>query len=133
MGVYIFQSRHEPWVKVGHHRITSTRPSVYYRIVPRGFNSCICPKVLEGRVGFRDMKLHSWYPNLTSTDEKKIHSILKLNYPHRGEWYYVSDPTDVSNLIQNYGGIQEHPTSEDLKQTLIHKGIPLDFMDQILN
>lgn len=133
MGVYIFQSRHEPWIKVGHHRITPLRPNVYYRIVPRGFNSCVCPNVLEGRVGFMDVRLHSWYPNLTSSDEKNIHSILRGNYPSRGEWYLVSDPDEVANLVQNYGGTQEHPTREDLSRTLIHKGLPLTFMDQIFN
>ena len=132
MGVYIFQSRHEPWVKVGHHRITDMRPNVYFRIVPRGFRSCVCPEVLEGRVSFTDVKFYAWYPNLSMTDEKSIHSILKQKYPHKGEWYHVPDPSLVSNFIQNYGGILEHPTREDLERTLIAKGIPMTFMDSIL-
>ena len=133
MGVYIFQSRHEPWVKVGHHRITERRPNVYFRIVPRGFNSCACPPNLEGHVSFMDVKLYAWYPNLTSTDERNIHSILRRKYLYKGEWYHVTDPLSVSILIKNYGGIQSHPTREDLEQTLINKGIPLTSMDSILD
>ena len=132
MGVYIFQSRHEPWVKVGHHRITDRRPNVYFRTVPRGFNSCACPPILEGHVSFMDVKLYGWFPNLTSTDERNIHSILKRKYLHKGEWYQVNDPSSVSILIQNYGGIQNLPTREDLELTLITKGIPLTSMDSIL-
>ena len=133
MGVYIFESRHEPsWVKVGHHLITPRRPNVYFRIVPRGFNSCACPKVLEGHVSFTDVKLHAWYPNLSSVDEKQIHSILKQNYASVGEWYSVHDPQEVANIIQNYGGICVQPSPEELHQTLITRGLPLTFMEQIL-
>ena len=78
-----------------------------------------------------DVKLYAWYPNLTSTDERNIHSILRRKYHYKGEWYHVTDPLSVSILIKNYGGIQSHPTREDLEQTLINKGIPLTSMDSI--
>lgn len=50
MGVYVFESTHAPWIKVGHHKITASRPNVYYRVARRGFYSCVHPKELEGRL-----------------------------------------------------------------------------------
>ena len=65
----------------------------------------------------------------------RIHgfSILKRKYLHKGEWYQVTDTSSVSILIQNYGGIPNLPTREDLELTLITKGIPLTSMDSILD
>lgn len=73
MGVYIFRSRHAPWIKVGHHRVTPSRPNVYYRVAGRGFYSCVHPRELRGRLALRDLELVAWYPALGRRDERQLH------------------------------------------------------------
>lgn len=84
MGVYVFQSLHAPWAKIGHHRITARRPNVYYRVAGRGFVSCVHPAALT-RLGIEDLRLVRWYPTLSQKDEKQMHRRHKG--ARCGEWY----------------------------------------------
>ena len=73
MGVYIFESRECPWIKIGHHKLSLKRPNVYYRVAGRGFHSCRHPLELENRLDMDNFNLVAWYPTLTVKDEKSIH------------------------------------------------------------
>ena len=90
MGVYVFQSRHGPWIKVGHHRITSRRPNVYYRIAGRGFYSCLHPRELQGRLSIDDFDLVAWYPHLGRRDERAMHRACSTP-PSFGEFHALSN------------------------------------------
>lgn len=117
MGVYVIQSLHANWIKIGHHKISSRRPNVYYRYINRGFFSCICPNEIKDKVAFKDLKLLYWFPNLSTKHEKKIHKHLRENYTSRGEWFYDVNHEYIKHLITNqFEGIEENVTEEDLVQ-----------------
>lgn len=118
MGVYIVQHKIYPlWIKVGHHKITQKRPNVYFRFVRRGFHSCICPPEIQDCCDFEHIQLLSFYPNLSTKDEKKIHSYLE-NIQHRlrcGEWFENCDLDLLSHFIFTHlNGILDMPSEQDL-------------------
>jgi hypothetical protein len=115
MGVYIIKSKHANWFKVGHHKISASRPNVYYRYINRGFYSVICPEELQNRVGFWDVELLYFFKNLTTRDERQIHRDLRSIYRNCGEWYYSLNIAETANLITTkYQGVNEMPTRADL-------------------
>ena len=131
MGVYVFRSRYVgSWVKVGHHRVTERRPNVYYRIVPRGFYSCVRPQALGDRVGMCDVALIAWYPDLHEKDEKRIHSILRSEFQHVGEWF-MADPRAVTEVIERCGAIASHPKRQDVEQVIQSRNLAMDLVDSI--
>ena len=73
MGVYVFKSIRAPWFKLGHHKISATRPNVYYRVAGRGFFSCVAPSALGRALTVDDFELVAWYPTLTRRDEGALH------------------------------------------------------------
>ena len=73
MGVYVFKSTRASWFKLGHHKISASRPNVYYRIAGRGFFSCVAPKALGNALTINDFELIAWYPTLTRRDEGALH------------------------------------------------------------
>lgn len=73
MGVYIFRCLRAPYVKVGHHKVTSRRPNAYYRIAGRGLQSVVHPPELDGLLSTNDLSLVAWYPGLTRQDERCLH------------------------------------------------------------
>ena len=77
MGVYIIKSKHANWFKVGHHKISASRPNVYYRYINRGFYSVRCPPELQNRVGFWDVELLYFFKNLNVYEERRIHRDLR--------------------------------------------------------
>lgn len=118
MGVYVIQSKHANWLKIGHHKISPKRPNVYYRFINRGFYSCICPKEIKDKVGFDDLQLIYWYPNLTTKSEKKIHAYLRENYfESKGEWFKNVEHTYLHDIIVNlFEGEIEKVTCEQLEK-----------------
>lgn len=115
MGVYVIQSLHANWIKIGHHKISHRRPNVYYRYINRGFFSCICPKEIKDKVAFEDLKLLYWFPNLTTRHEKKIHKYLRESYRSTGEWFQDVHPETLRSLIiDEFEGVEEQVTEEDL-------------------
>jgi len=133
MGVYVFQSRCVgAWVKVGHHRVTERRPNVYYRIVPRGFYSCVRPQELGDRVGMGDVALVAWYPDLHEKDEKRIHSILRSEFRHVGEWF-MADPRAVTDAIERCGATTAPTTRADVEQAVRSRNLAMDLVDSIFN
>ena len=82
MGVYVFKSKHGPYLKIGHY----AKLNAWSRIAHRGFSSCIHPKELRGKVTVHDMELVYWFPERTTKDEKSLHKALAL-YRLSGEWF----------------------------------------------
>lgn len=82
MGVYVFKSKHGPYIKIGHY----SKSNAWSRIAHRGFRSCIHPKELRDKVMVHDMELVYWFPNRTTKDEKALHRTLK-QYQVCGEWF----------------------------------------------
>lgn len=114
MGIYIINSLHSNWFKLGHHQITEKRPNVYYRYINRGFYSVKNPDEIKDKVGFNDLKLLYWYPNMNIEDENNIHTLLKNKFESFGEWYRYENLGEVINIITNeYGGVLDMPTIDD--------------------
>lgn len=116
MGVYVFQSLAEDWVKVGHHRVTPRRPNVWYRVARRGFGSCKGPACLEGKTTVDRLNLLAFYPNLTTKEEKRLHR------EHRsqrvGEWYPASMLPGLIQWLEGAGGVPEEVPEEARAQAL---------------
>jgi len=120
MGIYIIKSIHSDWIKVGHHKITEKRPSVYYRYINRGFYSCKCPQEIKGKVGFNDLELLYWFENLDIENEINLHKQLNLLYEFEGEWYKFNKIQEIVNIILNeYNGINKMPSEVDLQNALL--------------
>ena len=68
MGVYIFQSTHADFIKVGHYK--NSNP--WSRIAHRGFFSCKSPPLLQNKLHVSHFKLVAWFPNLTTKHESEI-------------------------------------------------------------
>lgn len=105
MGVYIVKSKHANWVKLGHHKITERRPNVFFRYIGRGFNSCIHPDEITGKLNFEDIELLHWFPNLATKDEMSIHRVLR-KFTHVGEWYKLENLNDVICAVVLHGGLE---------------------------
>ena len=73
MGIYIFASKHGPFVKVGHYK----GQNAWSRIAHRGFKSCRCPDELKGQVFVDDMELVTWFPSLNTKCEGVIKRLFK--------------------------------------------------------
>jgi hypothetical protein len=119
MGVYIIKSVHSNWIKLGHHKITHRRPSVYYRFINRGFYSVICPSEIKDAVSFHDLILLYWFENLDINDEKKLHEQLRTTYNHVGEWYKHEHIDSIVNIIyKDYKGVLKMPTVDDYNNAI---------------
>lgn len=109
MGVYIFRSLHLPWIKIGHHRITDRRPNVYYRVANRGFNSCVHPPELEGKLALDDFELVAWYPTLDRRDESAAHRACRSRW---GEFHPLEDLSTALAVCDSRGNRQGVPASD---------------------
>jgi hypothetical protein len=119
MGIYIIQSLHSNWIKVGHHLITEKRPSVYYRFINRGFYSVVRPNEIKDKVSFNDLQLLYWFKNLDITDEENLHKQLRLLYEYKGEWYKHENLNDIINIIyKDYNGYLQMPSIDELNDAL---------------
>ncbi len=94
MGVYIYKSVHIDAIKIGHY----SKNNAWSRVAHRGFNSCICPKTIIGKVNVDDLVLLHWYPTLSPKDEKKIHKLLH-EYKLCGEWFNGDAIDHISTII----------------------------------
>ena len=99
MGVYVIQHRSTPWVKVGHHKITSRRPTLQHRL-RRGFKSCIHPSDLDGKLGLRDFRVVGWFRTLGLLDEHRAHLICSQS-ESVGEFHPAGDLPRVLRLLRH--------------------------------
>lgn len=105
MGVYIFQSLHAPYIKIGHYQ----GRNAYSRIAHRGFSSCVCPKELEGRVSMDDMELVAWFPRQGKKTEQTIKRRWKLHRVYgKSEWMPSDQLTSVLAYLENLEPNQAH-------------------------
>jgi predicted DNA-binding protein YlxM (UPF0122 family) len=95
MGIYIFESKHGPYIKIGHH--IGIDP--YKRISSRGFYSCICPQDIKTKVSHEDLILRNWFPRLTNGDERFFHKEMKWKRMC-GEWYNSQDYSYFSEYLK---------------------------------
>jgi len=117
MGIYVIASKHSTWIKIGHHKITLKRPNVFYRYINRGFYSCICPPEIKDLVGFEDVELLYWFPNLTTRQEKQLHKYFRNTHNSCGEWFENIDCELIRKvIIEQFGGIEEAVTEEQLEE-----------------
>lgn len=113
MGVYIFQSRWAPFIKVGHYR----GQNVYSRIAHRGFHSCVCPDELEGRVDVADVELMAWFPSLTKTEEREVKTRWKRHRIYgKSEWFPSSCLPEIMDFLS--GRDSDQKESCDLQEAL---------------
>lgn len=95
MGVYIFQSLHGPYIKVGHY----AGQNAYSRIAHRGFYSCVCPSPIKDKVSCHDLELMAWFPNLTKKEERAVkHKWKEFRIYKKSEWF----PLEKIQEIQIY-------------------------------
>jgi len=105
MGVYVFRSKHEPYIKVGHYQ----GKNVWSRIAHRGFSSCVCPLLLVDRVTYADMELVGWFPNLTKKEESNIKRKWKDQRIYgKSEWFPLSCETDIMCHLETLDPNQSH-------------------------
>lgn len=112
MGVYVFRCVHGPYVKVGHHKVTASRPNVYYRVAGRGFYACVHPRVLDGRLGIDDLSLVAWYPSLTRRDEGRLHRACPTRV---GEFHPLDELPKVLRAADALGPRAPVPNTERTK------------------
>jgi hypothetical protein len=87
MGLYIFESKHAPYIKVG---FTSFE-NPWNRLngsagLPLGFSSVRHPESLKGKVFAGDLDLRGWWPEFEHEQEKSLHALLTRS-SIVGEWY----------------------------------------------
>ena len=87
MGLYIFRSKYQPYIKVGH----TTHDNPWHRLngscgVPKGFNSVRHPNSLLGLVEMIDLDLCGWWPEISIDEERSIHQAFN-KATVIGEWY----------------------------------------------
>ena len=110
MGVYVFGVVDTDWIKVGHHRITSARPNVYYRVARRGFHSCVHPPELQHhRLDVECLELLHWYPALGRREERLAHRACRVSC---GEFHARSDLVHVVACLNGFGTAEEVPESD---------------------
>lgn len=97
MGVYIFRSRHGPYIKVGHY----SGDNAYSRVAHRGFYSCSCPGEIRDRVSVGDLELMAWFPNLTRREETSVKRKWKADRLSKSEWYPEASLDDIRSFLAN--------------------------------
>jgi hypothetical protein len=101
MGVYIFRSRHAPFIKVGHY----SGQNAWSRVAHRGFSSCVCPREIQEKVAVDDVELLSWFPNLTKKDEASVKRRWKEQRIYgKSEWFPEALLEEVRAFLVGLGG-----------------------------
>ncbi len=92
MGVYVFKSKHGPYLKIGHY----AKSNAWSRIAHRGFKSILHPFALHGKVSVDDLELIFWTEQMNTKDEKRLHRLCDA-YRVIGEWFSI----DALSLLEN--------------------------------
>lgn len=111
MGVYIFRSKHAPYIKVGHYK----GQNVWSRIAHRGFSSCLCPLLLQDRVAYSDMELIAWFPHLSKKEESLVKRKWKKDRIYgNSEWFPLSLENEIISFLLTKDSNQMHCCSLEL-------------------
>lgn len=120
MGVYVFQCRGGPWVKVGHfkprwgtcrrggERIWLGNP--FFRVERRGFANIKHPPELAGKLAAEDLDLVAWYPELTTRCERRVHR--SFSQGSVGEFHPAVDLGQILSLCDSFGSRVEVSDAE---------------------
>ncbi|NDF13573.1 MAG: hypothetical protein EB060_12270 [Proteobacteria bacterium] len=99
MGVYIFRSKHGPYIKVGHYQ----GQNAWSRVAHRGFYSCVCPDAIKDRVAAEDVELLAWFPKLTKAEERLIKKKWKKDRIYgKSEWFPLKLLDAVREELMKY-------------------------------
>lgn len=104
MGVYIFQSLHAPYIKIGHYQ----GKNVFSRIAHRGFYSCSCPKEISHKVSMEDLNLIAWFPNQSRKTEQVIKKKWKSFRYKKSEWMPLNKLQEILHFLENMEPNQAH-------------------------
>lgn len=98
MGIYVFESLHGPYIKVGS-LSTLVKPgrSPWDRLRNGGFTGLLHPQDIGPYLHARHFTLRAWYPALTISDEHAAHAFFAA-YRSVGEFY----PTDILGWVLTY-------------------------------
>ena len=108
MGVYVFQSVHGPYVKVGHY----ARQNAWSRVAHRGFASCAKPHPELPVASHADVELVAWFPAYTRADEAAVKRGCqgsRRRTPRGGgltEWYDAAALPAILALLASRGGLE---------------------------
>lgn len=106
MGVYVFQSVHGPYVKVGHYG----RKNAWSRVAHRGFTSCAKPDPNLRVETHADVALVAWFPDYTRAEECAVKRHFKHSRRRTStstssrptEWY---DAAALPLILEYLGGL----------------------------
>lgn len=87
----MFESKHGPFIKVGHYAGTNA----YSRVAHRGFYSCVCPREIQTRVSLEDLILVAWHPGLTKKEERFIKTKWKAFRIFKSEWFPLEKKEEI--------------------------------------
>lgn len=104
MGVYIFLSRHGPFIKVGHYK----GKNAWSRVAHRGFYSCVCPVEIRNRVSVEDLELLAWFPDLNRATEAMIKKRFKGERIYgKSEWFPLYCLDQIQTILTELGEDQK--------------------------
>jgi hypothetical protein len=98
MGVYIYQHKVHPFIKVGHY----IKGNPWSRVAHRGFRCCKHPSVLDGQLMIDNLGLVAWFPDLNTADEKKYHRTHRTVRAD-GEWYSAETLPNALSYFEKIG------------------------------
>ena len=110
MGVYVFQSVHGPYVKVGHY----ARKNAWSRVAHRGFTSCAKPDPDLRVATHADVALVAWFPGYTRAEECAIKRHFKQSRRRTStstssrptEWYDAAALPLILAFLVGLGGTE---------------------------
>jgi hypothetical protein len=96
MGIYIYQSLHGPYIKVGHY----SGQNAYSRVAHRGFYSCVCPTKIKTKVSIDDLELLAWFPSLTKKEERAVKTKWKGDRWFKSEWFPLEKLEEIQQFLE---------------------------------
>lgn len=96
MGIYLFQHRTKPFLKVGVH--SSLNP---WNRLANGFQGNICPAGLD-KEPYTAYDLKGWFAALGYTEEAAVHAAFRATRLC-GEWWPASDFAKIYQAVAVYG------------------------------
>ena len=120
MGLYVFKSKHAPYMKVGY----TSWDNPWNRVngsadIPYGFSSVRHPESLKDRVAPEDLDLIGWWGEFTHEEEKALHLLMR-RISIVGEWYSYDDLPLFMAMLRASSGASKHESirvpAEPLKQ-----------------